>query len=196
MELGVVHLVPACTRHRALTVPADAAATPESRRRCRLDVGTLLADRERSCRSLGLGPGTEALEPPPPKSLAKGSDLGLASGGASTSFGSSSRRSNGAEGTIPLKASSPPPVVFTDTIRIPGASAAAPEFLPSTRPLADFVTIYHYIYRLVLLTSQPERVFRQSHSTSQDSCGWYLPPVYLNPLARLSVLSQELDSCS
>ena len=48
VELGVVHLVPACTRHRALTVPADAAAPPESRRRCCLDVGTRLADRERS----------------------------------------------------------------------------------------------------------------------------------------------------
>ena len=71
----------------------------------------------------------------------------------------------------------------SDTICIPGALATAPEFLPSTRPLADLVTIYHYIYRLVLLTSQSERVFRQSHSTSQDSCWWYLPPVYLNPLA-------------
>ena len=48
LELGVVHLVPAGTRNHALTVPADAAAPPESRRRCRLDVGTRLADRERS----------------------------------------------------------------------------------------------------------------------------------------------------
>ena len=94
-----------------------------------------------------------------PWSLAMDGGLGLASGGASTSIGSSSRRSNGAEGTTPLRASSPPPVVVTDTIRNPGA--AAPEFHPSTRPLADLVTIYHYIYRLVLLTAQPERVFIQ-----------------------------------
>ena len=33
-----------------------------------------------------------------------------------------------------------PLVVFTGTIGIPGASAAAPEFLPSHRPLADPVT--------------------------------------------------------
>ncbi len=79
----------------------------------------------------------EALGPPPPKSLAKGSDLGSASGGVSTSIGSSSLRSNGAEGTTPLRASSPPPVVVTDTICIPGASAAAPEFPPPPRRLAD-----------------------------------------------------------
>ena len=53
LDLGVVSLVPPGTRHRALTVPAHAAAPPppppsESRRRCRLDVGTRLADRERS----------------------------------------------------------------------------------------------------------------------------------------------------
>ena len=85
--------------------------------------------------------GAEALEPPPPKSLAMGSGLGSASGGASsTSTGSSSPRRTGAEGTTPLRASSPPPVVVTDTICIPGASAAAPEFLPSPRPLADPVT--------------------------------------------------------
>ena len=96
-----------------------------------------------------------------PWSLAMDSGLGSASGGASTSIGSSSPRRNGAEGTTPLRASSPPPVVVTDTIRNPGASAAAPESLPSTRPLADLVTIYHYIDRLVLLTSQPERVFIQ-----------------------------------
>ena len=48
-----------------------------------------------------------------PWSLAMDSGLGSASGGASTSIGSSSRRSNGAEGTTPLRASSPPPVVVT-----------------------------------------------------------------------------------
>ncbi len=87
--------------------------------------------------SLGFGVGAEALEPPPPKSLAKGSGLGSASGGVSTSIGSSSRRSSGAEGTTPPRALSPPPVVVTDTICIPGASAAAPEFPPPPRRLAD-----------------------------------------------------------
>ena len=46
VELGVVHLVPAGTRNRALMVPADAAAPWESR--CRHDVGTCLANRVRS----------------------------------------------------------------------------------------------------------------------------------------------------
>ena len=85
--------------------------------------------------SLGFGTGAEALEPPPPKSLTNGSGLGPASGGVSTCIGSSSRRSSGAEGTIPLRASSPPPVVVTGTICIPGA--AAPEFRPPPRHLAD-----------------------------------------------------------
>ena len=48
------------------------------------------------------GTGAEALGPPPPKSLAKGSGLGSASGGVSTSIGSSSRPSSSAEGTTPL----------------------------------------------------------------------------------------------
>ena len=135
VELGVVHLVLVCTRHRALTVPDDAAAPPgkpssllprcwntPSRPREKLVAPSVSAQAQKRWNHR-------------PWSLAMDSGLGSASGGASTSIGSSSRRSNGAEGTTPLRASSPPPVVVTDTICNPGASAAAPEFLPSTRPL-------------------------------------------------------------
>ena len=111
---------------------------PSHRRRCPRKTVAVAASilehagptERKAGHSLGFGTGAEALEPPPPKNLAKGSGLGPASGGASTSIGSSSLRSNGAEGTIPLRASSPLPVVVTDTICIPGTSAAAPEFLP------------------------------------------------------------------
>ena len=65
------------------------------------------------------------------------SGLGSASGGASTSIGSSSPRRNGAEGTTPLRASSPPPVVVTDTICIPG--------------WLTFLDIYPYKYKSRLL---------------------------------------------
>ena len=75
--------------------------------------------------SLGFGRGAEELEPPPLNSLAKGSSLGSASGGTSTSMGSSSLRSSGVEGVIPLEALSLPPVKVTGTSRIPGASASA-----------------------------------------------------------------------
>ena len=163
-------------------------------------------------RSLGFGTGAEALEPPPLES-GDGQWPGFGLRWSVDLHRLIVAAPHWCEGYHPSqsvvtapgrrhrpRSSSPPPVVVTapvvvtDTICNPGASAAAPEFPPSTRPLADLVTIYHYIYRLVLLTSQPERAFRQSHSTSQDSCRWYLPPVYLNPLARLSALSQEFDS--
>ena len=92
---------------------------PSHRRRCprkAFAVAASLLECARSTEreaghSLGFGTGAEALEPLPPKSLAKGSGLGSASGGVS------SRRSNGAEGTTPLRSSSPPPVVVTAPCR-------------------------------------------------------------------------------
>ena len=161
VELGVVHLVLVCTRHRALTVPADAAAPPESRRRCRLDVGTRLADRERSWslprsrprrRSVGTtAPGvwrwTVAWVRPPVE-----------------------RRPPSAHRRGAAMVRRVPPL--SERHHRPRSSSPTPSATPGPRPqprnsfrlpalLADLVTIYHYIYRLVLLTSQPERVFIQ-----------------------------------
>ena len=78
LDLGVIPLVPAGTRHCALMVPATDAAVPgrpsPSPPRCWSAPGR---PREKlPGHSLGFGTGAEALEPLPPKSLAKGSGLG------------------------------------------------------------------------------------------------------------------------
>ena len=173
LELGVVHLVPAGTRNHALTVPADAAAPPESRRRCRLDVGTRLADRERSWSFLRSRPGRRRVGTTAPGVWRR--SVAWVRPPVERRLPSAHRRGAAVVRRVPPlserrhrpRSSSPPPVVVTapvvvtDTICNPGASAAAPEFPPSTRPLADPATTYPYIYRLVLLTSQPERVFIQ-----------------------------------
>ena len=143
--------------------PRKAVAVAASSLECARSI-----ERE-AAHSLGFGTGAEALGPLPPKSLAKGSDLGSASGGASTSIGSWSRCSNGAEGTAPLSASSPPPVVVTDTIlserrHRPRSSSPTPSASPrpwlqprnSLRHPAVWLTLldtYPYIYKSVLLKS-------------------------------------------
>ena len=82
--------------------------------------------------SLGSGTGAEALEPPPPEESGEGlwPGFGLRWSVDLHRLLVAAPRRDGAEGTAPLRASSPPPVVVTDTIRIPWASAAAPDFPP------------------------------------------------------------------
>ena len=123
--------------------------------------------------SLSLGTGAEALEPPPPnppthpKTLVKGSDLGLASGGTSASISSSSHCHNDAEGDTPLRASWLPPVVFTNTICIPRALVTAPEFLLSPCPLADPITTYPYIYKWIwVVRFSPRRLMESVASAT------------------------------
>ena len=133
----------------------------ESRRRCCLDVGTRLADRERSWslprsrprrRSVGTtAPGvwrwTVAWVRPPVE-----------------------RRPPSAHRRGAAMVRRVPPL--SERHHRPRSSSPTPSATPGPRPqprnsfrlpalLADLVTIYHYIYRLVLLTSQPERVFIQ-----------------------------------
>ena len=133
LDLGVVPLVPAGTRHRALTVPATDAAVPgkPSPSPPRYWSAPGRPKEKLPGHSLGFGTGAETLEPLPPKSLAKG----LPGFGLRWS----------------VVASSPPPLVVTDTIRDHGASAAAPEFLPLPRHLVDPLEIYFYIYKSGLL---------------------------------------------
>ena len=87
--------------------------------------------------SLGFGTGRRVVEATTPEESEKGSGLVSASGRGSTSIGSSSPRINGAEGATPLRASSPPPAEDTGTICVPEVTAAAPEFPPPPRHLAD-----------------------------------------------------------
>ena len=153
--------MPACTRRRALTVPADAAAPPESRRRCRLDVGTRLADRERSWSSPRSRPWRRSVVTTAPEESGEGQWPGFGLRWSVDSLRLLVAAQQWCGGYHPSQSVVPPPVVFTDTIRNPGPRPQPRNSLRLPALLADLVTIYHYIYRLVLLTSQPERVFIQ-----------------------------------
>ena len=97
----------------------------------------MVPTRREASYSRSFGTGGETLEPPSPKSQENGRGLVSASGGRSTSIGSSSPQSNGAEGATPLRESAMHPAKYTGTICIPEVMAAVLESLPPPRHLAD-----------------------------------------------------------
>ena len=137
--------------------------------------------------SFGFGTGVEALCHHPRRVC-----LVLASGGASTSIGSSLLLSNCVEGITPIRAPSLPPAETTGTICI--SKAAAPEFPPSPYHLTDPWTLLALHLYINTAIDAAKMSVPKSHAASYGCYQWYPPLVLLDSRVLILAFSEESET--